>query len=58
MGGIIERGAYLKFWPREERVIREGGLTEKGLIRASTVLQNSTDDDQNKFSLCLKLLIN
>ena len=27
-GGLIERGAYLKFWLRGERLIREGGLIE------------------------------
>ena len=30
MGGLIERGAYFKFWLREEGLIREGGLIERG----------------------------
>ena len=29
-GGLIERGAYLKFWLRGEGLIREGGLIERG----------------------------
>ena len=28
MEGLIERGAYLKFWFRGEGLIREGGLIE------------------------------
>ena len=32
-GGLLERGAYLKFWLRGEGLIREGGLIE--LLRYS-----------------------
>ena len=38
MGGLIERGgAYFEFWLREEGLIREGGLIERGLNRGFTV---------------------
>ena len=38
MGGLIERGAYLKFLLRGEGLIREGFLIERGLNRAFTVV--------------------
>ena len=38
MGGLIEKGAYSKFWLREEEHIRDGGLIERGLNRALTVV--------------------
>ena len=37
--GLIERGAYFKFWLRGEGLIREGGLIERGLNREGGLIE-------------------
>ena len=38
-GGLNREVPYLKFWLRGEELIREGGLIERGLNRAFTVVR-------------------
>ena len=59
MEGLIERGAYLKFWLRGEGLIREGAKQRGGLNRAFTVTKESKKErrERNFSNMVTKFLL-